>query len=160
MGDPERFPNFPPTISPIVGGICFVQRDTWRPPERPIRPHRGPHSPNGWTSDRVWLPAREPERRRARSEALECVSDSTGPRVRPSQRSGIQCGANDQDSLTWHYPVRSMAFRSKRSRCGDLSKTHLGIKSKDSLVFSGVIVVVKTDPAHHPGSLRSTSFGD
>ena len=55
-GIPERFPFFPPTISTIVGGICFVPRATWHYPERPIRPHRGPHGPNGWIPDRMRLP--------------------------------------------------------------------------------------------------------
>ena len=66
-GAPERFQSFPPTISQIVGGIKFVPSGTWRQPKRPIRPHRGPHGPNGWTSDRVRLPAREPEQRCAKS---------------------------------------------------------------------------------------------
>ena len=55
-GIPERFPIFRPTISTIVGGIYFVPHATWHYPERPIRPHRGPHGPNGWIPDRVRLP--------------------------------------------------------------------------------------------------------
>ena len=110
-GIPERFPIFPPTISTIVGGIWFVQRAAWRHPERPIRPHRGPHGPNGWIPDRLRLPAREPKRRRARAGALECISAQTGRRVGPGSQSRIHQEANGQDSLRMCYPVAGFASR-------------------------------------------------
>ena len=110
-GIPERFPIFPPTISTIVGLIWFVQQATWRYPERPILPHRGPHGPNGWIPDRLRLPAREPKRRRARAGALECVSAQTGRRVGPSSQSRIHQEANGRDSLRLCYPVAGFASR-------------------------------------------------
>ena len=80
-GIPERFPIFPPTISTIVGGICFVPQDTWHYPERPIRPHRGPHGPNGWIPDRLRLPG-------AGTQATPCVRRGTRVRLCADGTSG------------------------------------------------------------------------
>ena len=87
------FHFFPPTISTIVGGICFVPRDTWRYPEHSIRPHRGLHGPNGSFPDRMRLPG-------AGTQAAPCVRRGTrvrlctdgmssGPRFVVSDSSGI-----------------------------------------------------------------------
>ena len=81
--------DFPAHDLPNRGWDRFVPSNTWRHPEHSIWPHHGPHTPNGWNSDLMWLPAREPEQRCAKSKTLKCFSGSTRPRVGPSPRRGI-----------------------------------------------------------------------
>ena len=83
----------------------FTPSGTWRHPERPIRPHRGPQGSNGWNSDRLRLPARESERRSAKSKTLKCFSGTTRPRVGPSPCGGILSDTNHE--IYRHDPPRS-----------------------------------------------------
>ena len=146
-GIPERFPIFPPTISTIVGGICFVSRDTWRYPERSIRPHQGHTAPTVRFRIGCGSLAREPKRRRACAEALECVSAQTGRRVGPGSVSRIHREINDRDSLGWYYPVAGFASRLRQSRWEDLGKKisgriDLDMEYKDGIIGSRKMGVV------------------
>ena len=144
-GIPERVPFFPPTISTIVGGIYFVPRATWHYPERSIRPHRGPHSPNGSIPDRMRLPGAGTQATPC-AEALECASAQTGRRVGHSSVSRIHREINGRDSLRWCYPVAGFASRLRQSRWEDLGKKisgkiDLGMEQKDDVIRSRKIVV-------------------
>ena len=65
-----------------VGSVlCRRTRGIIRSPERPIRPHRGPHGPNGWIPDRMRLPG-------AGTQATPCVRRGTRVRLCADGTSG------------------------------------------------------------------------
>ena len=58
----------PRSLKSWVGSGC-AESDTWLHAEPFSQPHHRPHGPNGWASDRVRIPAREPEQRRIKSRS-------------------------------------------------------------------------------------------
>ena len=68
MGSSGTVPRLsrPQSLKSWVGSGC-AESDTWLHAEQFSQPHRGPHKPNGSASDRVRIPAREPEQRRIKS---------------------------------------------------------------------------------------------
>ena len=72
MGSSGTVPRLsrPRSLKSWVASGC-ADSDTWLHAEHFSQPLRRPHEPNGWASDRVRIPAREPEQRRIKSRSTQ-----------------------------------------------------------------------------------------